>query len=97
MQQSPLDLKYGPRSQIRALTENTHLLNQTLTPLPRTLSSLERALLRLLVTGYVLEDAAKSVGLSLPEAEDALRELQCRCGVSCLPRLLALAILKSWV
>ena len=63
----------------------------------RTISSLERALLRLLVMGYPLADAAQSVGLPPPEAEAALQEMQNRCGVSGLSRLLALAILKSWV
>ena len=62
-----------------------------------TLTSLERALLRLLVVGYDLDEAALSVGLSPANASAALQELQERCGVSCLSRLLALAILKSWV
>lgn len=64
---------------------------------PQRLTCLEHALLRLLVSGYSLGSASKSVGLSLPDAETVLRELQGRCGVSCLSRLLALAVLKSWV
>lgn len=61
------------------------------------LTSLERALLRLLVMGYSLDESARSVGLSLPEAETTLQELQRRCGVSGVTRLMALAVLKSWV
>ena len=61
------------------------------------LTPLERALLRLLVIGYSLEDAAHSIGLSPHAAHAALQKLQDRCGVSGLSRLLSLAILKSWV
>lgn len=69
---------------------NEYRTSQALTPL-------ERALLRLLALGYSLEDAALSVGLSHSDANTALEQLQDRCGVSCLSRLLSLAILKSWV
>ena len=62
-----------------------------------TLSSLERALLRRLVLGHSLEDAARAVGLPLPAAQAALQALQDRAGADGLPRLLTLAILNSWV
>lgn len=61
------------------------------------LTSLERALLRLLVSGHSLEEAAPSLGLSLPEAERLLDGLQSRCGVSSFTRLLVLAVLNAWV
>lgn len=61
------------------------------------LSSLERALLRRLVMGHALEDAARAVGLPLPAAQATLQALQARAGADGLPRLLTLAILNSWV
>ena len=60
-------------------------------------TAVERALLRRLVMGCSLEDAASAAGLSVLEANQALRELQARFGASYLSRLLALAILRSWV
>lgn len=70
--------------------ESRMLQNMLLTPL-------ERALLRLLVSGYALEEAAPAVGLSLSEAKALLEELQRRCGVSGFNRLIVLAILNAWV
>ncbi len=61
------------------------------------LSSVERSLVRLLALGYELEDAAISVGLSPADADLTLRNLQDRCGVASLSRLLALAVLRHWV
>ncbi len=61
------------------------------------LTTTERALLRLLVAGYALEDAATALGLSLPDAERLLARLQSRCGVSGYTRLLVLAVLNAWV
>ncbi len=61
------------------------------------LSPLERALLRLLVAGRELRDAAPSVGVSPAEADAALEALQARAGVRSRSRLLALAILHFWV
>ena len=61
------------------------------------LTSLERALLRLLVSGYTMEDAAPALGLSLPESERLLTELQSRCGVTSFTRLVVLAVLNAWV
>ena len=76
----------------------TQTMTQNMTQnMTQTMTSLERALVRLLMTGCGLEDAAQSVGLSPLEAEAALRELQNRCGASGTTRLLALAVLKSWV
>ena len=60
-------------------------------------TALERTLLRRLVTGCSLEDAASAAGLSVLEANRVLRELQTRSGAFHLSRLLALAILRSWV
>ncbi len=57
----------------------------------------ERALLRLLVSGRPLEEAAPALGLSLPDAERLLTRLQSRCGVPSLTRLLVLAVLNAWV
>ena len=66
---------------------------------PRTfpLTPLERALLRRLLTGGNIEDAARAVGLPLPDAKTALQALQARAGADGLPRLLTLALLNSWV
>lgn len=64
---------------------------------PMLLTSLERALLRLLVAGYTLEEAAPAVGLSLPEARVLLEDLKGRCGVSTFTRLIVLAVLNAWV
>lgn len=61
------------------------------------LTTMERALLRLLISGRPLEEAASSLGLSLPDAERLLTGLQARCGVSSLTRLLVLAVLNAWV
>ncbi len=76
-----------------------------MTPIVRTLilradaapTARERTLLRRLVLGHSLEDAASAVGLSVSEANAVLRELQNRSGASCRSRLLALAILRLWV
>ena len=61
------------------------------------LTTTERALLRLLVSGRPLAEAAGALGLSLPDAERLLAGLQSRCGVSSLTRLLVLAVLNAWV
>lgn len=61
------------------------------------LTTTERALLRLLVSGRPLEEAAPALGLSLGDAERLLAALQSRCGVSSLTRLLVLAVLNAWV
>ena len=61
------------------------------------LTTTERALLRLLVSGRPLEEAASALGLSLGDAERLLAQLQSRCGVSGLTRLLVLAVLNAWV
>jgi len=57
----------------------------------------ERALLRLLVSGYALGEAAPSLGLSPLEARVLLGELQRRVGVSSETRLIVLAVLNAWV
>lgn len=61
------------------------------------LTSQERALLRLLVSGYTLEEAAKALRVSLPDSECLMAALQSRCGISSFTRLLVLAILEAWV
>jgi len=61
------------------------------------LAPAERALLRLMVAGYSLEEASSALGLSPPEARSTLKVLQVRCGVSNFTRLIVLAILKAWV
>ena len=61
------------------------------------LTTVERALLRLLVAGHPLEDVAPALGLSVAEAERLLTGLQSRCGVAGLTRLLVLAVLNAWV
>ena len=61
------------------------------------LTSLERALLRLLVSGYTMEEAAPALGLSLPDSERLLAKLQERCGVASFTRLVVLAVLNAWV
>lgn len=61
------------------------------------LTVLERALLRLLVSGYTLEAAAPALGLPLHESERLLVDLQKRCGVSSFTRLVVLAVLNAWV
>ena len=74
-----------------ARSEKTHMTpNMPLTPL-------ERALLRLLVSGYPLEKASPSLGLSLPDGQKLLTSLQERCGVSSFNRLIVLAVLNAWV
>ena len=71
-------------------------------PTPRRLTThrltpLERALLRLLVTGYDLHEATRLLGLPLPEAEGVVQDLQRRVDVPCLTRLLTVAVLNRWV
>lgn len=61
------------------------------------LTTMERALLRLLVSGRPLEEAAAALGLSVPDAERLLTRLQSRCGVSGVTRLVVLAVLNAWV
>lgn len=61
------------------------------------LSPVEHALLRLLVSGRPLAEAAPALGLSLGEAERLLAALQSRCGVASATRLLVLAVLNVWV
>lgn len=80
------------------MTPTLRLAEKNRTPMTTViLTSLERALLRLLATGHSREYAAQSVGLSPAEAESVLLALQNRCGVSGTTRLLAVAILRSWV
>ena len=71
--------------------------NPKIMTLPVPLTPLERALLRLLVSGYTLEEASPSLGLSLPEARRLLTALGERHGVSSDTRLIVLAVLNSWV
>ena len=61
------------------------------------LTTTERALLRLLVSGRPLAEAARALGLPLPDAERLLAGLQGRCGVPSVTRLLVLAVLNAWV
>ena len=61
------------------------------------LTSAERALLRLLVSGWPLEEAAPALGLPPRDAERLLASLQSRCGASSSTRLLAIAVLNVWV
>jgi len=61
------------------------------------LTPLERALLRLLVSGRTLEETAPALGLPLPDALRLLTALQSRFGVSSANRLLVLAVLNAWV
>lgn len=75
----------------------TGLMTHASCPQTFLLSPLERALLRRLVLGCALEDAARAVGLPLPDIQATLQALQARAGADGLPRLLTLAILNSWV
>lgn len=61
------------------------------------LTGVERALLRLLVSGWAVAEAAPALGLPLGDAERLLAALQARCGASSFTRLLALAVLNVWV
>lgn len=61
------------------------------------LTTAERALLRLLVSGRPLAEAAPALGLSLGDAERLLARLQSRCGICSVTRLLVLAVLNAWV
>ena len=61
------------------------------------MTPLERALVRLLATGYRLEEAASSLGLSAGEARALLDEIQGRAGVPNETRLIVLAVLNAWV
>ena len=61
------------------------------------LTATERALMRLLVAGRPLAEAAPALGLSLGDAERLLGRLQSRCGASGVTRLLVLAVLNAWV
>ncbi len=61
------------------------------------LTTTERALMRLLVAGRPLAEAAPALGLSVGDAERLLARLQSRCGVSGVTRLLVLAVLNAWV
>ncbi len=66
-------------------------------PTAVSLTTTERALLRLLVSGRPLGEAAPALGLPLLDAERLLAGLQSRYGVSGLTRLLVLAVLNAWV
>ncbi len=86
------------------MTPGTARAPRPATPLPApcradqaALTSRERALLRLLVSGQRLEDAAPALGLPLPEAEALLEDLRARHGASSATRLLVLAVLNAWV
>ncbi len=57
----------------------------------------ERALLRRLLSGHALSDAARALGLSASEAEALLQDLRARHGASSVTRLLVLAVLNAWV
>ncbi len=84
----------GIKKMVQALErtpEASHTMQNVL------LTPVERALLRLMVSGYALEEAAPSLGLSLPEARALLEGLQQRCGVSSFTRLIVLAVLNAWV
>lgn len=61
------------------------------------LTTAERALLRLLVSGWPLEEAAPALGLPPRDAERLLASLQSRCGATSSTRLLAIAVLNVWV
>lgn len=61
------------------------------------LTGAERALLRLLVSGWPVAEAAPALGLPVGDAERLLAALQARCGASSFTRLLALAVLNVWV
>ena len=61
------------------------------------LTAVEHALLRLLVSGRPLAEAAPALGMTLPDAERLLSVLQARCGAPNLTRLLVLAVLNVWV
>lgn len=61
------------------------------------LTVVERALLRLLVAGRPLEEAAPALGLSLGDAGRLLAALQARCGAPSFTRLLVRAVLNVWV
>ena len=61
------------------------------------LAPVEHALLRLLVSGHPLSDAAPALGMTAGDAERLLAALQARCGVSSVTRLLVLAVLNVWV
>lgn len=61
------------------------------------LTAVERALLRLLVAGRPLEEAAPALGLSQGDAGRLLAALQARCGASSFTRLLVRAVLNVWV
>lgn len=57
----------------------------------------ERALLRLLVSGCALSEAASALGLAAGEAQTVLERLQLRAGATTPTRLLVLAVLNAWV
>ncbi len=61
------------------------------------LAPVEHALLRLLVSGHPLADAAPALGMSQGDAQRLLAALQTRCGVPSVTRLLVLAVLNVWV
>jgi len=62
-----------------------------------TLTPRQRALLRRLLSGHALSDAAGALGMSPPEAEALLEDLPARHGASTVTRLLVLAVLNAWV
>jgi len=86
----------GERNMTMMAMTGTGRENGRMTP-QVSLTSLERALLRLLVSGRTLEEAALPLGLPPADAERLLAGLQSRCGVSSLTRLLVLAVLNAWV
>ena len=61
------------------------------------LTPVEHALLRLLVSGHSLAEAAPALGMPLRDAERLLATLQARCGAPSATRLLVLAVLNVWV
>lgn len=61
------------------------------------LTAVEHALLRLMVSGRPLAEAAPALGMTLRDAERLLSVLQARYGAPSVTRLLVLAVLKVWV
>lgn len=64
---------------------------------PVTMTSEERNLLYLAVTGYTAAQSAQVMNLSLPRAQKVLEGLQQRFGVSSRNALIVQAIVRRWV
>ncbi len=63
---------------------------------PPTLTPAERNLLFLTLLGQTPAEMSASLGMGLPEVEQALGELQKRFGVSSQRKLLVRALLQGW-